>query len=203
MVATADIPPHTAQSPLLLTLFCPCETLNDDSPPPSLDLLVGVFHQFRETARQFSDPFCLAPLNGLGWNQFGADPNRGSTCQNETGGRLLVHPPGSDQRDLRQSGVQRLNVIVTPDRPAGEDLDEVSASAPRPVHFCRCQRSRQDRDVFLGNELHNRGVKGWGSYEARSSANAFLCGFNIKNCTCTDSELSLGMAEMRNQLDRS
>ena len=69
---TDRFPSHHPWPHLRLTFFCVRILLDDYTFLPQLYLLVCIFHEFEVTARQFSYALRLAPLNGLGRNQFRA-----------------------------------------------------------------------------------------------------------------------------------
>ncbi len=126
---------------------------------PSFDLFSRFLHEFGESAGQFVNALRLPPLNRLGGNQLRADADCGCSRQNEVGRSLLIDASCGNQGNLRQGRVQRLDVLIAADRRAGKDFDEVSAGAPCRDHFGWRHCTRQDCDVFLGREFHDRGIE--------------------------------------------
>jgi hypothetical protein len=54
------------------------------------------FYEAKEPASQFANPFRLPQLDGGPGDQFAADPQRGGTRENKSGGGALVYAAGSD-----------------------------------------------------------------------------------------------------------
>ena len=117
---------------------------------PGFELLAGVVDQFEETPRELVNALGLSSCDGFGWNEFGADADGSCARQNEVSGGVLIHASGGDERNLRQRGMEGLDVAVSANRAAGEHFDQIGAAGPSGDHLGGRQSAGKDSDVALG-----------------------------------------------------
>src|SRR5215472_15057192 len=190
----------TLRRVLLLTLLGSRVSVDDEALLPFFYLLASILYELYEAAGQFSNAISLPPLNGLSGNQFCTHSDRCGSGQNIVAGGLLVYTSSCDQSYLGQGGVERLDVLVSVERSAGEDLDEIAAGTPGRHYLGRCQCSRQDRHVLLRGKFHHRGIERWSREEACSCVDTLPCSLSIEHGTRSNRDLCLRTAKVGDQL---
>src|SRR6516165_3362301 len=193
----------TLRRVLLLTVLGSRVSLDDEAQLPFFYLLASILYELCEAAGQFSNAISLPPLNGLGWNQFCAHSDRCGSGQNIVAGGLLVYASGCDQSYLGQGGVERLDVLVSVERSAGEDLDEIAAGTPSRHDFGRRQCSWKNRHVLLCGKFDNRRIERWGREEACSCVDTLPSSLSIEHGTRANRDFCLRTAKVGDQLHRS
>src|ERR1700682_5724687 len=105
------------------------------------------------------DSFRLTQLNGIFRDQLSPYADRRRTSENEIGSGPLIYASCGDQAYLWERPLQGSDVTVSADLRAGKNLDEVGTGLPCRGHFGRRQGSRQNHDVFLAGEFHDRQIE--------------------------------------------
>ena len=149
------------------------------------------------------DAVSLAHADGVGRNQFGSDADRGRARLNEVRGGLLVDPAGRDHPDLRQRGFERVDVLISTHRTAGENLDEVGAGHPGVDDLRGRERAGNGGDALGRRELDHAAVQPRRGNELRTRFDAARGGRGIEYRAGADEQARGFLDQSCDQIDRA
>src|ERR1700730_2288526 len=159
-------------------------------------------HKTQEPIRQRTNPPLLPQVNSLSGDQLLPYTKRCSPRQNETVGGLLVHASRCNQWNVWEHSLQRCDIAVATDVPAGNNFNEIGTCFPRRNHVGRSQGTRKNNRVLLYRELHDVEINSVACKEFRSRFQTETCRFHIQYTSSSHNHFRSVFHQMGDYLDR-